>query len=447
MAAVAGRRRPRRTGRRTWRAGGRQGRQGRGQALLLPAPEGLQVLRGQDRLHRLQGREAALRLRAGAGQGPSAAHVRHLRRAPAQADAGDQAGAEHRAPAFRRGLRRDRSGGGAGRLRAPAPWAMPESSVTARVRERPEPRTGGALGAALFSALMFGSFVRLPLLLPFALLAPFPLLVVRLRSGAVPGVLATLSAAALLGALLGGAPGLAYLMLVAPILLIGESMARGRGMVRGCGLGLRRAGPGDRHRAPLREPADGGDGPRPPRALAVPGVPGGHARERAAGAGGRLQRAGGDHLRGDADHLSGRLHHQRGPDRPRSTPRCCGSTCAGAIRAGSTPASSRACGGRSCSRWPSWRMGLAVLSPLLRPAAYNGLLILAFFFGLQGLAVVVVLRPAPGRAAAAARGGAGAGPHQSVGSADPGPHRPVRHLVRFPEMGGAAGDAKAGPGI
>jgi uncharacterized protein YybS (DUF2232 family) len=33
-------------------------------------------------------------------------------------------------------------------------------------------------------------------------------------------------------------------------------------------------------------------------------------------------------------------------------------------------------------------MGLAVLSPLLRPAAYNGLLILAFFFGLQGLAVV-----------------------------------------------------------
>jgi uncharacterized protein YybS (DUF2232 family) len=32
--------------------------------------------------------------------------------------------------------------------------------------------------------------------------------------------------------------------------------------------------------------------------------------------------------------------------------------------------------------------GLAVLSPALRPAAYNGLLILAFFFALQGLAVV-----------------------------------------------------------
>jgi uncharacterized protein YybS (DUF2232 family) len=32
--------------------------------------------------------------------------------------------------------------------------------------------------------------------------------------------------------------------------------------------------------------------------------------------------------------------------------------------------------------------GAAVLSPVLRPAAYNGLLILAFFFALQGLAVV-----------------------------------------------------------
>jgi uncharacterized protein YybS (DUF2232 family) len=31
---------------------------------------------------------------------------------------------------------------------------------------------------------------------------------------------------------------------------------------------------------------------------------------------------------------------------------------------------------------------VAVLSPPLRPAAYNVLLVLAFFFGLQGLAVV-----------------------------------------------------------
>ena len=83
---------------------------------------------------------------------------------------------------------------------------MPES-LTARVRERPEPRTGGALGAALFSALMFGAAVRLPLLFPFALLAPFPLLVVRLRHGMMPAALATVSAAALLGSLVGGGPG------------------------------------------------------------------------------------------------------------------------------------------------------------------------------------------------------------------------------------------------
>ena len=52
---------------------------------------------------------------------------------------------------------------------------------------------------------------------------------------AVPAALATLSASALLGSLIGGGPGVRYLMLVAPLLLIGESMARGRGMLRGCG--------------------------------------------------------------------------------------------------------------------------------------------------------------------------------------------------------------------
>src|SRR4051812_29018427 len=115
---------------------------------------------------------------------------------------------------------------------------MPDSSLTARARERPEPRTGGALGAALLSALMFGSFVRVPLLLPVAVVCPFPLLVVRLRSGSSAAVLAMISAAALLVAVLGGGQGLAYVMLVAPVLLIGESMARGRGMLRGCGWGF-----------------------------------------------------------------------------------------------------------------------------------------------------------------------------------------------------------------
>src|SRR6185369_13419726 len=97
--------------------------------------------------------------------------------------------------------------------------------------------TGGALGAALFSVLLFGSFALLPhaLLVPFAALAPLPLLVARLRHGVVPAVLAVLSAGALIGALIGGGEGLSYLMLVVPVLLIAESMARGRGMLRGCG--------------------------------------------------------------------------------------------------------------------------------------------------------------------------------------------------------------------
>ena len=63
-------------------------------------------------------------------------------------------------------------------------------------------------------------------------------------------------------------------------------------------------------------------------------------------------------------------------------------TWCGAIRAGWTAASSSACAGRSRWPWPSCSRGLAVLSPPLRAGAYNVLLVVAFFFALQGLAVV-----------------------------------------------------------
>ena len=64
---------------------------------------------------------------------------------------------------------------------------------------------------------MFGAFVRLPLLLPFAVLAPVPALVVRLRGGPVPPPLATLvRGGAAWRSLARGRPGLFYLMLVAP---------------------------------------------------------------------------------------------------------------------------------------------------------------------------------------------------------------------------------------
>jgi len=263
---------------------------------------------------------------------------------------------------------------------------MPES-LTARVRERPEPRTGGALGAGLFSALMFGAAVRLPLLFPFALLAPFPLLVVRLRYGMVPAALATVSAAALLGSLVGGGPGVFYLMLAAPVLLIGESMARGRGMLRGCGW-----------------------------AFAVLALQIGAALVFANDDMRTLALASFDHSR-SPEFLEG-LRASMPPEQVDAFVEQV--TTAYDAMVVVYPAAyvifvavivllnasllrlylrRRDPGWLDAGefegvRWPFVLavafvgLGLAVLSPLLRPAAYNGLLIVAFFFGLQGLAVV-----------------------------------------------------------
>ena len=264
---------------------------------------------------------------------------------------------------------------------------MPESSVTARVRERPEPRTGGALGAALFSALMFGSVVHLPLLLPFALLAPFPLLVVRLRSGTIPAVLATLSAAALLGALLGGGQGLAYLMLVAPVLLIGESTARGRGMVRGSawafavlaleiGTALIFANPQMEAMAlaPL-EHSRSAEFLKDMRASVPPEQVDAFSEQVATTYEAMRIIYPAAYIIGVAVIVLLNASLLRLYLRRRDP---------GWLDAGEFEG----------VRWPFplavafVAMGLSVLSPLLRPAAYNGLLILAFFFGLQGLAVV-----------------------------------------------------------
>jgi hypothetical protein len=107
---------------------------------------------------------------------------------------------------------------------------VPET-VTARVRE--QPRTGGVLGAALFSALLYGAALRVPLLVFFGLLAPLPLLVARMRSGFMGGLLGVVTAAAVLGAVWSPAPAVVYVLLVAPLFLVTETMARGRGMVRG----------------------------------------------------------------------------------------------------------------------------------------------------------------------------------------------------------------------
>src|SRR5688572_17776510 len=110
---------------------------------------------------------------------------------------------------------------------------MNSPSVSSHVTERPEPRTG-VLGAALFSALLYGVAVELPLLVPFLVVSPFPLLVVRLRAGLPAAASACAFAAALLGILFSPERSLGYLLLIVPILLISEAMARGRGILRGC---------------------------------------------------------------------------------------------------------------------------------------------------------------------------------------------------------------------
>jgi len=265
---------------------------------------------------------------------------------------------------------------------------MPES-LTARVRERPEPRTGGALGAALFSVLLFGSFALLPhaLLVPFAALAPLPLLVARLRHGVAPAVLAVLSAGALIGALIGGGEGLSYLMLVVPVLLIAESMARGRGMLRGCGwafavLALEigtallfantqmetiALSSFDKSRTPqFAEDLRATMSPEQADAIVEQVATTYQAMQIIYPAAYIILMA--IVVLINASLL--RLYLRRRDP--------------GWLDAGEFEG----------VRWPFVlavafvALGLAVLSPLLRPAAYNGLLIVAFFFGLQGLAVV-----------------------------------------------------------
>jgi hypothetical protein len=92
------------------------------------------------------------------------------------------------------------------------------------------------LGGAFASAFLYAGSLAHPLLGLAAGISPFPLLVVRLRSGMAGGTMATLLAAALLAAAF--SPGHALTFLAAwavPIGLIGEAMARGRGLRRGCG--------------------------------------------------------------------------------------------------------------------------------------------------------------------------------------------------------------------
>src|SRR5512147_2631322 len=108
-------------------------------------------------------------------------------------------------------------------------------AVSVRVGERPEPRSGGVIGAALLSVALFSIVALAPILGAVAAVSPLPLIIQRLRRGLGAALLASAVAAATVGWLF--SPGLALgfvLVLIAPGLLLAEAMARGRGLRRGC---------------------------------------------------------------------------------------------------------------------------------------------------------------------------------------------------------------------
>jgi uncharacterized protein YybS (DUF2232 family) len=110
------------------------------------------------------------------------------------------------------------------------------ASAPARAAAKAEPRPHGIVAAGILSAMLFGVSLFLPPLFATALVSPFPLLLQRLRAGQGSAVLATLIAAGLLGAAFSPAQSVLFLLLfVLPGLLIAEALARGRGLVRGCG--------------------------------------------------------------------------------------------------------------------------------------------------------------------------------------------------------------------
>jgi uncharacterized protein YybS (DUF2232 family) len=248
---------------------------------------------------------------------------------------------------------------------------------------------GGLLGAALLSALLFGVAGFVAPLAPLSLVSPLPLAVQRLHGGATSAWLATALAAALVAAASAPAAALAFLSVLAlPGLLLAETLARGRGLLRGCGwafaalfgmvaagLVLAPAAMAERVVAPierLRSDAvlqELGKGGMPPERLA------------------------------EFEQQVGELTGALGVVYPAFW------VIAAAVLVAVNAALLRL---YLLRRDPGWLedgefervrfplplvmafvlSGAAVALPLARPAAYNVLLVVAFFFALQGLAVV-----------------------------------------------------------
>lgn len=115
-----------------------------------------------------------------------------------------------------------------------------EERVPAAVGTAPaDVRVGAVLGAGVLSAALFSLPAFLPPAVPLAILAPFPLVRERARGGVAAATLATLLAIGLIGVVGDFSQALLFFLFLAlPAVLIGDSVARGKGMGRGCALGL-----------------------------------------------------------------------------------------------------------------------------------------------------------------------------------------------------------------
>jgi len=96
----------------------------------------------------------------------------------------------------------------------------------ARAGEGAEPRVGPVVGTGVAAAGVF--LVGLPVV------SPFPIVLQRLSGGLGGGLLAAALSSAIVAAFEPGWALLFFAVFAAPALLIGHSLARGRGLLRGC---------------------------------------------------------------------------------------------------------------------------------------------------------------------------------------------------------------------
>lgn len=109
---------------------------------------------------------------------------------------------------------------------------MKEASAPTETAARPEP-AGRALFAAGFAALLYGSGLLVPVLFPLNMAAAVPFAVQRLRGSAASAGVAALAAAALLAITFPPGHALIFILTRAvPGMVMGEAMARGRGLRR-----------------------------------------------------------------------------------------------------------------------------------------------------------------------------------------------------------------------